>query len=143
MRVEQWAEIRRLSHVEGLSQREIARRLHCCTRTVKKALAWEQPPGKATPPRRASRLDPYRAKIEALIAKYPRLSAVRILEEIRKGPEGYRGQITQLRQYLRAIRPSPGRVYQEVLYEPGQAMQVDWGHCGSIRIGSQGLRIDS
>lgn len=136
MQVEQWAEIRRLSRVEGLSQREIARRLHCCTRTVKKALALEQPPGKATRPRRASLLDPYRSKIEALIAKYPRLSAVRILEEIRKGPEGYRGQITQLRQYLREIRPSPGRVYQEVLYEPGQAMQVDWGHCGSIRIGS-------
>ena len=141
MQVEQWAEIRRLSHVEGLSQREIARRLHCCTRTVKKALALEQPPGKATRPRRASLLDPYRAKIEALIAKYPRLSAVRILEEIRKGPEGYRGQITQLRQYLREIRPSSGRVYQEVHYDPGQAMQVDWGHCGSIRIGKTSRSI--
>ena len=27
-------------------------------------------------------------------------------------------------------------MYQEVHYEPGQAMQVDWGHCGQIRIGS-------
>jgi hypothetical protein len=37
---------------------------------------------------------------------------------------------------LRQIRPARGRVYQEVHYDPGQAMQVDWGHCGSICVGS-------
>ncbi len=73
MKVAQWAEIRRLSKVEGLSGREIARRLHCCTRTVKKALASEQAPGETPPPGRGSILDPYKAKIDALIAKYPRL----------------------------------------------------------------------
>ena len=135
MKVEQWAEIRRLSKVEGLSQREIARRLHCCTRTVKKALASEQAPG-GTTTRRGSILDPYKAKIDALIDKYPRLSAVRVLEEIRKGPDGYAGQITVVRDYLRQIRPARGRVYAEVHYDLGQAMQVDWGHCGSIRIGN-------
>jgi transposase len=136
MKVEQWAEIRRLSKVEGLSQREIARRLHCCTRTVKKALAAEQAPGELPPPGRGSILDPYKAKIDALIAKYPRLSAVRVLEEIRIGPDGYAGQITVVRDYLRQNRPARGRVYAEVHYDPGQAMQVDWGHCGSIRIGN-------
>jgi transposase len=136
MNVEQWAEIRRLSKVEGLSGREIARRLHCCTRTVKKALAAEHAPGEAPPPGRGSILDPYKAKIDALIDKYPRLSAVRVLEEIRTGADGYTGQITVVRDYLRQIRPARGRVYQEVHYDPGQAMQVDWGHCGSIRIGN-------
>lgn len=134
MKVELWAEIRRLAHVEKLSQREIARRLHCCTRTVKKALALEPPPSTAGRPSRSSILDPFKARIDALIAKYPRLSAVRVLEEIRA--EGYTGQISVVRQYLRQIRPARGRVYQEVRYDPGQAMQVDWGHCGSIRIGN-------
>ena len=36
MKVSQWAEIRRLAEVEGLSQRQIAERLRCCWRTVKK-----------------------------------------------------------------------------------------------------------
>lgn len=44
-------------------------------------------------------------------------------------------RLSQVRQYVRQIRPARGRVYQEVLYEPAQAMQVDWGNCGRIQIG--------
>ena len=44
MKVSLWAEIRRLAEVEGLPQRQIAERLRCCWRTVKKALAMQQPP---------------------------------------------------------------------------------------------------
>lgn len=135
MKVSQWAEIRRLAEVEGLSQRQIAQRLHCCWRTVKKALAMEQPPDEASRPRRASLIDPYQAKIDALIAKYPELSAVRVLEEIRKPPDQYQGQISVVRQYLRQIRPARGRIYQDVFYEPGEALQVDWGTCGKIKVG--------
>lgn len=141
MKVSQWAEIRRLSEVEGLSQRQIAERLRCSWRTVKKALAMEQPPDETHRPRRGSILDRYKAKIDALMVKYPRLSAVRVLEEIRKGPEGYEGQISVVRGYLRQIRPARGRVYQEVFYEPGQAMQLDWGSCGQIRIGTTTRRV--
>ena len=114
MKVSQWAEIRRLAEVEGLSQRQIAERLHCCWRTVKKALAMEQPPNETSRPRRGSILDPYKPKIDALIAKYPVLSAARVLEEIRKGADGYTGQISVVRGYLRQIRPARGRIYQEV-----------------------------
>ena len=63
------------------------------------------------------------------------------MEEIRRGPEGYRGQLTLVRTHLRNVRPRRGRVYQEVEYEPGQAMQVDWGHCGQIRIGNTQRRV--
>ena len=136
MKVSQWAEIRRLAEVERLSQRQIARRLRCCWRTVKKALAMEQPPDETQRARRGSILDPYKPKIDTLIAKYPDLSAARVLEEIRKPPDGYSGQISVVRDYLRRIRPARGRIYQEVFYEPGEAVQVDWGTCGKIKIGS-------
>lgn len=136
MKVSQWAEIRRLVEVEGLSQRQIAQRLHCCWKTVKKALSMEHPPDEQSRSPRGSILDPYKPKIDALIDKYPQLSAVRVLEEIRKQPEGYTGQVSVVRGYLRQIRPSRGRVYQEVLWEPGQAMQLDWGSCGKVKIGS-------
>jgi transposase len=132
MRVALWAEIHRLHEFERLSEREIARLLHCSRDTVKKALAQEHPPVKV-PTSPVSILDSHHDVILALIAKYPRLSAVRVLEEIRKG--GYRGEITLVRNYLRTIRPAPGRVYQEVEYPPGQAMQVDWGHCGVVKVG--------
>lgn len=135
MKVAQWAEIRRLSQVERLSQTQICKRLRCCHRTVKVALTMDRPPDETKRAPRGSRLDPHKPKIDTLVAKYPELSAVRVLEEIRKGPDGYTGRITVLREYLARIRPRRGRVYQEVHYEPGQAMQVDWGHCGQIRIG--------
>jgi transposase len=141
MNVALWAEIRRLSEIEKLSQRRIAQRLHCSRRTVKRALAMEQPPATAARLARGSLLDPYRAKIDALLAKYPELSAVRILEEIRKGAEGYRGGISLVRQYVRQVRRARGRIYQEVLYQPGEALQVDWGDCGRIQVGSTKRRV--
>lgn len=136
MKVALWAEIRRLSEIEGLSQRAIAKQLQCSWKTIRRALSLQQPPQEARREPRGSLLDPHKPRIDALLAKYPDLSAVRILEEIRKGPEGYRGQITLVRQYVAQIRPRRRRVYQEVFYEPGQAMQVDWGSCGRVQIGN-------
>jgi len=140
MNVALWAEIRRLAEIEKLSGRAIARRLHCSWRTVAAALELDQPP-KRQASRRTSLLDPHRAKIDAVLAKYPDLSAVRLREEIAGGPEGYAGSACTLRRYLRQIRPTRGRVYQEVHYEPAQAMQVDWGECGRVQIGATARKV--
>ena len=98
MRVSQWAEIRRLHEVEGLSGRAIARRLGCDRTTVRKALAMPRPPDETTRAKRGSILDPYKKKIDALVAQFPELSAVRIWEEIRKGPDGYPGSVITVRR---------------------------------------------
>jgi transposase len=34
-----------------------------------------------------------------------------------------------------------GRVYQEIHYEPAQAMQVDWGECGRVRLGATTRKV--
>lgn len=141
MHVGLWAEIRRLKEVEKLSQRAIARRLHCCTKTVQKALKMREPPTQTPAKPAQSILDPYRPRIDALIDKYPELSAVRVLEEISKGDDGYSGGVSLVRRYLRQIRPVRGRIYQEVFYEPGEAMQVDWGDCGRVMIGNTSRRV--
>jgi transposase len=140
MNVALWAEIRRLAEIEKLSGRAIARRLHCARHTVAAAFELDQPPAREGS-RRASLLDPHRAKIDALVAKYPELSAVRIREEITRGPEGYTGSASVIRRYLRKVRPARGRVYQEVHYEPAQAMQVDWGECGRVRVGATTRKV--
>jgi transposase len=140
MKVALWAEIRRLSEIEKLSGRVIARRLHCSRDTVTAALQMQQPP-LSTAARRDSALDPYLDQIKDLLAKYADLSAVRIREEIARGPEGYAGSVDVLRRYLRKVRPARGRVYQEVHYEPAQAMQVDWGECGCVQVGSTRRKV--
>jgi transposase len=135
MKVSLWAEIRRLHEVARLSQREIAQQLRCHRQTVARALALDQPPaGSSQRVSSGSILDPHKERIDRLVAQYPQLSAVRVWEEIRQGPAGYRGSVILVRRYLRQIRPAPGRVYQDVIYEPGQAMQVDWGDCGSLQL---------
>ncbi len=97
MKVALWAEIRRLSEIEKLSGWAIARRLHCSRHTVAAALKLEQPPSPQAA-RRARVLDPYVEQIKDLLAKYPDLSAVRIREEIARGPEGYTGSACVLRR---------------------------------------------
>lgn len=141
MKVSLWAEIRRLHEVEQLSQRAIARRLRCSQKTVRKALQLQQPPSQAARPRRCSKLDAFKPRIDQLIERYPRLSAVRVLEEISKGQDSYRGGVTLVRDYLREIRPARGRVYREVFYDPGEAVQVDWGQCGRLKIGATSRRV--
>lgn len=142
MKVAQWAEIRRLAEVEQLSHRAIARRLGCSTRTVKAAVARTQPPDETRRSPRGSRLDSYKPRIDALVARYPQLSAVRVQEEIARGDDGYRGGVTLVRDYLRRTRPRPARrVYQEVQYEPGQALQIDWGSCGRVRVGQTWRKV--
>jgi transposase len=140
MNVALWAEIRRLAEIEQLSGRAIARRLHCSWRTVAAARALDQPPARPVA-RRARLVDAHRAQIEALLAKDPDLSAVRIHEEIARGPAGYTGSTSLLRRYLRTVRPARGRVYQEVHYEPAQAMQVDWGECGCVPVGTTTRKV--
>ena len=140
MKVALWAEIRRLAEIEKLSGRMIAQRLHCSRHTVAAALALEQPPAHQAA-QRGRLLTPYVDQIQKLLAKYPDLSAVRIREEIARGPQGYQGGACTLRRYLRQVRPARGRVYQEVVYQPGQAMQVDWGECGHVQVGSTRRKV--
>src|SRR5205823_5536329 len=140
MNVAVWAEIRRLAEIDKLSGRVIARRLHCSRHTVAAALAMEQPPSSQAAPR-ACLLDPYLEQINNLLARYPDLSAVRIREEIARGAQGYTGSTIAVRRYLRKVRPARGRVYQEVPYQPAQAMQVDWGECGRVQVGSTTRKV--
>lgn len=141
MKVALWAEIRRLHEIEQLSNRAIALRVNCSRDTVARALRFDQPPKLGQRASRQGLLDPFRAKIEALLARYPNLSAVRIHEELSRPPDGYSGGVAILRRYLRKIRPARGRVYQEVPYEPGQAMQVDWGECGRVTVGGTSRKV--
>ena len=140
MKVAVWAEIRRLAEIEKLSGPAISRQLGCSRESVAAALKLDRPPTREVVQGR-SLLDAHRSKIDALLTKYPDLSAVRIGEEIARGPDGYNGSVHTVRRYLQKVRPARGRVYQEVQYDPGQAMQVDWGSCGTVQVGDTTRKV--
>src|SRR5215204_3027680 len=52
-----------------------------------------------------TKLDPYKPIIEARLAVYPELSAVRLFDEIRAA--GYTGGYTQLKAFVQRVRPAP------------------------------------
>src|ERR671923_1072120 len=124
--VELWAEIRRLRKVERLSQREIHRRTGVHRDTIRKALASSEPPSYGPRAARASKLDPFVAVIEELLADEPSLSGVRVREELER--LGYDGGKTILDDLLRELRPRfvpPPRSFQRTRYRPGELAQFD------------------
>jgi transposase len=71
------------------------------------------------------KIDPYRGIIAARLAEYPKLSSVRLLEEIRAA--GYDGGYSQLSEYVRSVRPSPEPDSDERFETPaGYQGQVDF-----------------
>ncbi len=79
--VEQWAEIRRMHVVEGLSIREIASRTGRDRNTVRAALRSPAPPRYRRTAQR-SKLDPFKEEIERLLKDEATLPGTRIRELI-------------------------------------------------------------
>jgi transposase len=122
--VEQWAEIRRMHFVEGLSIKGIARRTGRDRKTIRKAIASAEPPGYRRAPV-GSKLDPHREQIVCLVREVEGITNTRIRELISEA--GYQGSKTILDDYLRELRPilCPKRTYQRTIYRPGELAQFD------------------
>jgi transposase len=128
--VEDWAEVHRLFHREGLAKAAIARRLGIGRNTVDRLLARSGPPQYRRAPA-GSQLDPFAGRIAELLAEDPAVRATVVRERLRA--EGYRGGITILKDHLARVRPAflAARAYQRTSYRPGEIGQVDWWHTGA------------
>jgi transposase len=123
--VEQWAEIRRLHFVRGLSKREISRRTGLARDTVDRAIRSDEPPAYQRAPA-GSKLDPFKDEIHRLLRGDPKLPGQRIRELI--VPLGFDGGKTIVDDYLREVRPlfaPPPRTFQRTVYRPGEICQFD------------------
>jgi transposase len=72
-----------------------------------------------------TKLDAYKPVIEARLAAYPELSAVRLLDEVRAA--GYTGGYSQLKAFVQRVRPTPPPE-PVIRFEtpPGRQAQVDF-----------------
>ena len=134
IKVEDIEAIRRAYFIEGLSIREIARKLHHGRRLVKKAIADAGPyQYQLQKPRPAPVLGPYRDRINELLIeseqqpRKQRYTARRIYRLIRA--EGYQGSESTVRHYVGPIRKAMRRpdAYLPLEFDPGQDAQMDWG----------------
>jgi len=119
MKIETWASIRHLFHVEKLPKKAIARQLGIDPKTVRRALKQETFSRTPSEPR-ASKLDTFKEKIGEILNRYRTISAVRIHEEIQK--LGYSGGISILRDYLRPLRTS-SKTFLHIQTTPGRKLR--------------------
>lgn len=136
IRVEQWAEIRQMHFVAGLSIKEIHRRTGLHRQTVRRALRSSEPP-RYRRERQPSKLDPFREEILRLLRGEPRLPGTRVRELLAE--LGYDGGKTILDDYLRQVRPlflPRPRTFQRTRYRPGAFCQFDlWQPSREIPVG--------
>lgn len=129
----QYAEIRRLFYAEHWRIGTIATTLGLHHDTIRRAIESERfiRPGAQVRP---SALDPYKAFLVTTLEQYPRLRATRLHEMLR--PRGYVGSATQVRRYVRTIRPvARAEAFLRLETLPGEQAQVDWGNFGAYMIG--------
>ena len=108
----------------GVYQKDIAEQLRVHPKTIGRALKRGSAPGRQRK-RRGSKLDPYKAQVDQLLAEGVWNVRV-ILREIQA--EGYPGSYTILRDYIapkRVLRQGRATVRFET--KPGQQLQSDWG----------------
>ncbi|MBV8431279.1 MAG: IS21 family transposase, partial [Solirubrobacterales bacterium] len=109
--------LRRIAHELGLARNTVGRVLH--------QLGVQRAGTTKAPLRRPSRLDPYQPVIEELLGRYPELTAVRLLEELRQ--RGFDGGYTIVRRRLAELRPRAAP-HPVIRFEtsPGAQAQMDY-----------------
>lgn len=120
----EWATVRAMD-ADGISHREIARRLSINARTVKRLAESDQPPRYWRAPA-GSMLDPLEPVIAELIEGWPEIKAPRVTEVLRD-EHGYEGSVDLVRKRIAAMRGPSERPAQKTGYRPAQVMQIDWG----------------
>ncbi len=124
----EWAQVRALA-ADGVSEREIARRLGINRRTVARLAGSEEPPCYRRA-RSGSKLDPFEPALRRLVEEWPRIKAPRATELLRS-EYGYEGSIDLVKRRLRVLRPATVRPAQRTGYRPGQVLQLDWAEMPS------------
>jgi transposase len=119
----------------GLSKRAIAEKLGISRRTVHywiKAGEVERDLDEEAVryrprPQVKRKIDAYRGIVDCRLAEFPKLSAVRLYDELRAA--GYAGSYTQVKEYVRSVRPGPvPEPVQRFETPAGHQAQVDFAH---------------
>ncbi len=140
--VELYAAVRRAVVVEGISEREAARRFGIARMTVRKMLQFSVPPGyRRSKPVRRPKLEPFTGLIDQMLAedrqrpKKQRHTAWRIYERLRT-EHGYGGGYTAVKDYVRQHRQEHQEMFVPLAHPPGDA-QADFGEAQVIIAGVQ------
>jgi len=110
------------------SQRRIAKKLGVGRQTVANVIAKHEQARTGTPgkkrKRRKSLFDPFQDNFAQLLERYPDITAVRMLEELRR--LGFQGAYSIVRDHLRRLRRHPRKLVRRFETGPGVQAQMDY-----------------
>ena len=129
--------IKHLHENEHLNISQIARELNLSRPTVRRHLNKKRY-DRAVCGTRPSKLDPYREKIKDYLKTHS-YTAVQIYHMIKE--DGYDGGEGIVRAYVAKVRPPKHTAYLTLNFAPGESAQVDFGYCGTIRVGEETRRL--
>jgi transposase len=127
----QFYEIKLMTDRLRMSAEQIAKCLNMSPTTVRewrRREKWEPRKGA----QRECKIDPFKPVIDEALRQFPDYSARQLFQMILN--EGYEGGETQVKKYVRSVRPRHKEAYLELNFPPGQAAQVDWGIYGTVNI---------
>lgn len=125
LRLEEFMEIKILAK-QGMSIKEIARRMGISRNTVRKHLRSSQEPSYLLRSKKTSKLDDYKNYLINRLetAKPFDIPSTVLFREICK--EGYKGRLTILRDFIRGYKQKEAEEIIRFETEPAEQMQVDW-----------------
>ena len=131
-RVELYAQVRRSVFVEGLSEREAAKRFGLARGTVRKMLRHATPPGyRRRQPAQRPKLDPFTGIVDQILIddqerpKKQRHTAKRIFDRLRDEYD-FTGGYTIVKDYVRDKKLGGQEMFVPLVHPPGDA-QADFG----------------
>jgi len=131
-----YCQIRALRQQEKLRVGQIARQLQLHRDTVRHWLKHEYHQARRSG--RRSKLDVHKPLIKGWLEHHD-LSAQQVLQRLQA--QGVQAGYTIVREYVRLVRPKPLKAFLSLHFAPGECLQVDWGSCGMISIGSTRRRL--
>lgn len=150
-RVELYAQVWRSVFVEGLSEREAARRFGVARETVRKMLRYSVPPGyRRSKSIRRPKLEGFTGVIDQILSEDPqrprkqRHTAKRIFERLRD-EHAFTGGYTIVKDYVREKKLGGQEMFVPLVHPPGDA-QADFGealvHIGGVERKAHYLVVD-
>lgn len=133
---ELFMKLRSMRTFDHLSSAQISQKLGIPERTVRNWWNEDFFPVKMTRIRHKI-IGEYEKKIEALLAETPSLTGTQLHQKLKQ--YGFPGSPDVIRRYLARTRPKSRRTYLSLSFDPGEAMQIDFGECGLIQY--EGHRI--
>jgi transposase len=149
--VEIYSDIRKLTK-EGLSQRAIAKKLNISRQTVKKycdgeSVPWSRkdysrPPGIVTSDVVTFIEECFKTDTDENLRKQ-RHTVKRIYDRLldEMGFEGAESTIRRTVRVMRSAKTVPPQAMMPLSYEPGEAMQIDWG-VATVYLGEEKIKVN-